>query len=119
MKLFLIALTFLLVSFTAGHAAAGGFSHTSNAFAANPGFHRDVIQKMMVASADAQFAQLETPSHTPVSSSLILTLVVVFVFALRLMGLNHARAMADHERNTYHGKAQMFRSLHDERSGRR
>jgi hypothetical protein len=62
----------------------------------------------------SNFAQLDTqPGSMPVSSGLVLALVAVFVLALRLMGLKHARAMADHERDSYEGKARMFRALHE------
>jgi hypothetical protein len=64
--------------------------------------------------SSANFAQLGSVNPTmPLPSGLILTLVAIFVLALRIMGLNHARAMADHERQSYQGKAQMSRSLHE------
>lgn len=64
--------------------------------------------------SSANFAQLGTVNRSlPLSSGFILALVAVFVLAMRIMGLNHARAMADHERHSYHGKAQMFRALHE------
>jgi hypothetical protein len=67
-----------------------------------------------LGSSSANFAQLSTVNQTmPLPSGLILALVAIFVLALRIMGLNHARAMADHERHSYHGKAQMFRALHE------
>lgn len=40
--------------------------------------------------------------------------VAVFVLALRIFGLNRARALAEHERASYHGKAKMFRSLQED-----
>lgn len=64
--------------------------------------------------SNVNFAQLGSTNQTmPLPSGLILALVAIFVLALRIMGLNHARAMADHERDSYHGKAQMFRVLHE------
>ena len=72
-----------------------------------------------VPSSPSEFAQLDTQKHQlPVSSGMIFGMVALFVLALRIMGLNHARAMADHERDSHHGKAEMFRSLHAERARR-
>ena len=118
MKLFLIAFASLLVSFSIGHATTGGFSHASSSLIPSPGSHRDNVPKMARLSPDVQFAQLEAPDHASIFSTLVLTLVVVSVITFRLVGLNRARAMADHERDTYRGKAQMFRSLHEERTDR-
>ena len=77
--------------------------------ASTPGFKLD--------TSSAHFAELSTAKRTPLalplSSGLGLTLLAGFVLALRIMGLNHARAMADHERESYQGKARMFRSLHE------
>jgi hypothetical protein len=72
-----------------------------------------------LTGSPVEFAQVSAPSHPmPISSGMVLGLIAVFVLAIRIMGLNHARALADHERDSYHGKEQMFRSLHAERSGR-
>jgi hypothetical protein len=69
-------------------------------------------------SSSANFAQLGTSSQAmplalPLSPGLIMAFVAIFVLALRIIGLNHARAMAEHERNSYQGKARMFRALHE------
>jgi hypothetical protein len=65
------------------------------------------------------FAQLETTAPAmPFSSSVALALVAAVVLALRVMGLNHARAMADHERDSYHGKDRMYRALREDDMGR-
>jgi hypothetical protein len=133
MKTLLLALTILTLSFTLGKAdyaiptqlGLGSISSFTSS-------HRDSLQAMpkltiatlrettssSLATSAAEFAQLGT-GRMPISSGTALTLVAVLVIGLRLMGLNHARAMADHERDSYHGKAQMFRSLHEERSDRR
>jgi hypothetical protein len=64
--------------------------------------------------SNLNFAQLGSANQTmPLPSGLILALVAIFVLALRIMGLNHARAMADHEFYSHQGKAQMFRALHE------
>ena len=69
-------------------------------------------------SSSSSFAQLGTSSQAmpfalPLSPGLILAFVAVFVLALRIIGLNHARALADHERDSYRGKEKMFRALHN------
>jgi hypothetical protein len=93
MKMLLLALTALTLSF--GAARADTLSSSTN------------------------FAQLDTHAHmVPISSGMVLALIALFVLALRIMGVNHARAMADHERHSHHGKAQMFRSLHEKHSSR-
>jgi hypothetical protein len=62
----------------------------------------------------SNFAQLDTNSPSmPLSSGFVLALVAGLVLALRVMKLNHARAMADHERDSYHGKARMFHALRE------
>jgi hypothetical protein len=64
--------------------------------------------------SSVNFAQLGAANQTmPLPSGLVLALVALFVLALRILGLNHARAMADHERASYTGKARMFRALHE------
>jgi hypothetical protein len=64
--------------------------------------------------SSVNFAQIGAANQSmPLPSGLVLALVAVFVLALRIMGVNHARAMADHERDSYTGKARMFRSLHE------
>jgi hypothetical protein len=67
----------------------------------------------------SNFAQLDTTAPAmPFSSSLALALVAAVVLALRVMGLNHARAMADHERDSYHGKDRMYRALREDGTNR-
>lgn len=118
MKPFFLALALLTLSLTAGHAACGTSARPGAvSLTVDSSVHRDSFTKMVVAGS--QFAELETNGRAPISSRMLLTLVAVVVVALRVMGLTHARAMADHERSSYSGKAQMFRSLHEERSGRR
>jgi hypothetical protein len=63
----------------------------------------------------SNFAQLDTTAPAmPFSSGVALALVTAVVLALRVMGLNHARAMADHERDSYHGKDRMYRALRED-----
>jgi hypothetical protein len=74
-------------------------------------------------SSTSSFAQLGTSSQAmplalPLSPGLIMAFVAVFVLALRVIGLNHARAMADHERDSYRGKERMFHALHQGDSNR-
>jgi hypothetical protein len=112
MKTLTLALTILTLSFAAADKASAAPSR----------FDVELISTTMsstgLSSAAAHFAQVGATSQTPISSGVALTVIAVFVLALRLMSLNRARAMADHERDTYRGKAQMFRSLHEERPDR-
>lgn len=132
MKTILIALTALAISTSAVFADPAMPSHLTLALSPS-GF---MTQKASVSSmapltlaltsnapmtdskldsrSHASFAQLGTTNQSmPIPSGLALALVAAFVLAMRIMRLNHARAMADHERNFHHGKAQMFRTLHE------
>jgi hypothetical protein len=72
-----------------------------------------------VSSNGSNFAQLDTHAKmVPISSGLVLTLVALFVLAMRIMGVNHARTLAEQERHSYHGKAKMFHALHQQESSR-
>ncbi len=118
MKPYLIFLALVLLSLTGAHAASGISARATAAAGESTMLtHHDASSTL----PDAQFAQIEGGSHAPLSSGSLLTLVVVAVVALRLMGLNRARAMADHERNTYQARAEMYRWLHanGERTDRR
>jgi len=113
MKTLTLALTTLTLALTAGPATAAtsgplSFDRMSASMASSN-----------LSSAASAFAQVGATSHSPLSSGMALTLVAVFALTLRLVGLNRARALADHERDSYQGKAQMFRSLHAERATRR
>jgi hypothetical protein len=117
MKPFLVTVALLLISLTGGHAASGISARAS----AETEFAALSVRHDLAATAPAsgsQFAELNTDSHAPISSSMLLTLVAVLVVAFRLMGLNHARAMADHERDSYHGKARMFHALREDGANR-
>jgi len=114
MKTLTLALTILTFSFIAADQSP----------AASPSrFGVELVSMPMsstgLSSAAAHFAQVGVTSQAPNSSGLVLTLLAVSVLVLRLVGLNRARALADHERDSYQGKAQMFRSLHEERSDRK
>ena len=106
MKLFLLTAVLLTVSLTSAPAANG----------TAPTHRASLVKDTAITGSDVQFAQLEAPAGAPISSTGLLTVVAVLVVGLRLLGLNRARAMADRERHSYHGRAQMFRSLHEERS---
>jgi hypothetical protein len=68
--------------------------------------------------SSSHFAQFATIRNLPVSPTLVFALIALFILGMRLMGLRHAHSMAEHERHSHHGRAQMFRSLHEERSSR-
>ena len=112
MKTLTLALTILTLSLVTADQAAAAPSR----------FDLELISTTMsstgLSTAAAHFAQMGATSHAPISSGAALTVIAVFVLALRLMSLNRARALADHERDSYQGKAQMFRSLLKERSDR-
>lgn len=73
---------------------------------------------LKLPSNSSSFAQLSTTGPVRLSSGFIMALVAAFVLTLRVMGLNHARAMAEHERDSYHGKDKMFRALQEDGSRR-
>lgn len=83
--------------------------------------HSPASSSFSLRSSSSDFAQLSTtPTRLPFTFSpgLIMACVAMLVLALRIIGLNHARALAEHERDSYRGKAQMFRSLHEGGSNR-
>jgi hypothetical protein len=110
MKTLTLALTILTLSIaTADHAAAAPTRFDAALISmSSTGLFR----------AASHFAEVGATSHAPMSSGMALTLLAVSVVALRLVSLNRARALADHERDSYRGKAQMFRSLREETSDR-
>ena len=112
MKTLTLALTILTLSFIAFDKASAA---APNRFDVE--LMSTTLSSTGLSSAASHFAQVGATSHSPISG-LILTLLAVSVLTLRLVGLNRARAMADHERDTYRGKAQMFRSLHEGQSDR-
>jgi hypothetical protein len=126
MKTILLACAVLAMSYTAGNADASFPTHAS----LSPKTGVMAMPKLTIAplpgttlstvpSSPAEFAQLGSQDHAlPISPEVVLGLIALFVLALRIMGLNHARAMADHERDSHQGKAEMFRSLHEERANR-
>jgi hypothetical protein len=135
MKTILLALTLVALSLTVSKAGSAiptrlGLAPLPASFAATARHPGVALPKLTLAplpgtatsnlpSNPSEFAQLGAQNRSlPISSGMVLALVALFVLAMRIMGLNHARAMADHERDSHHGKAQMFRSLQEERSER-
>jgi hypothetical protein len=112
MKTLLLAITALTLSFGAARANSG-FQEQLAVVSVPAMPASDTVSH---SSSATNFAQLDTHARmVPISSGLVLSLVALFVLAVRIMGINHARAMADQERDSYHGKAQMLRSLRDRR----
>ena len=72
----------------------------------------------LATGSSSHFAQLAATARMPVSPAMVFALIALFVVGMRLMGLRQARTMAVHERHSHHGKAEMFRALHAERSSR-
>jgi hypothetical protein len=121
MKLLLLTVTAMTLSF--GAARVNGASPEQFAVIsvpAAPAYTTTAPQAAPpVSSNGSNFAQLDTHARmVPISSGLVLTLIALFVLAMRIMGVNHARALAEQERHSYHGKATMFRSLHEQESSR-
>ncbi len=104
MKTILLALALLTYSLSVGHAVPtarlAGLSATSAPLAAN-----------------THLVQLGVLGHAlPFSPGLMLSLVALIVVSMRVVAVHHARHMADHERDSHQGKAEMFRELHAERA---
>lgn len=136
MKTLLLAVAVLALSFTAGNADSSlptrfGLAPLA-ANAATPASSDAVttVPKLTIAplpgsrvstlpSSASEFAQLGTQSHPlPISPGVVVGLIALFVVAMRIMSVNRARAMAEIERDSHHGKAAMFRDLHAQRSER-
>jgi hypothetical protein len=115
MKMLLLVITALTLCL--GNARANSGYQEELAVVSVPAMpSSDTVATPAPAGNGSNFAQLGTHSHmVPISSGMVLALVALFVLAVRIMGLNHARAMADQERDSYHAKAQMFRALHEKR----
>jgi hypothetical protein len=113
MKMLLLTVTAMTLSFGAARAN-GAFTEQLAAY--------DTVSAQPaapVSSNGSNFAQLDTHAKmVPISSGLVLTLVALFVLAMRIMGVNHARTLAEQERHSYHGKAKMFHALHQQESSR-
>jgi hypothetical protein len=63
------------------------------------------------ASSTANFAELNDGGKSmPLPPAWSLGLILLVLVA-RVFGLNHARALADHEKETHRAKTQMYRSL--------
>jgi hypothetical protein len=67
----------------------------------------------------SHFAQFDTDRSQPVSLSMVFMLIALFTLGVRLMILRQAHSLAEHERHSHHGRAQMFQALHEEQSSRR
>jgi hypothetical protein len=121
MKLVLLAFTALTLTFGAARANSA-FSEELAVVSvpAVPAYiTADARTAAPVSGTTSNFAQLDTHARmVPISSGLVLTLIALFVLAMRIMGINHARALAEQERHSYHGKAKMFHSLHQQDSSR-
>jgi hypothetical protein len=104
----------LLICGTFGAHAAPTLTVLSSA-----SVHLQAAPAPSLASSTSHFAQLGTLQTVPVSSTLVVTLIALFILGLRLMGVRHAHSLARHERHSHDGRAEMFRSLHEERSSRR
>ena len=135
MKTILLAFAVLAMSYTAGNAdssvpnrlgllpiPANGAMPAKTGVMAMPKLSLAPLPgttHSTVPSSPSEFAQLGSQQHAlPISPSMVFGLIALFVLALRIMGVNHARAMADHERDSHHGKAEMFRALQAERASR-
>jgi hypothetical protein len=119
MKMLLLALTALTLSFGAARADSTSVQFAVVSVPSTLTAHASAPAASTLSSSASNFAQLDTHARmVPISSGMVLALIALFVVALRIMGVNHARAMADHERHSHHGKAQMFRSLHEKHSSR-
>jgi hypothetical protein len=122
MKMLLLTITALTLSFGAARATSD-FSEQLAVITvpATPAYDTAGAQAASpaVSSNGSNFAQLDTHAKmVPISSGLVLALIALFVLAMRIMGVNHARALAEQERHSYHGKAKMFHALHKQDSSR-
>ena len=115
MKMLLLAITALTLCL--GSARANSDYQEQLAVVSVPGIPAsDVASSPAPSSTAANFAQLDTHARmVPISSGMVLALIALFVLAIRIMSVNHARAMADQERDSYQAKAQMFRALQEKR----
>jgi len=134
MKMLLLAFALLALSYTVGNAdsavptrfgLAPMVTNSPTSPAAVPEVPKLTIAPLpdavtsTVPSSPSEFAQLAATRHSlPISPGMALALVALFVLALRVLRVNHAHAMAEHERHSHHDKAEMFRWLHAERAGR-
>ena len=76
------------------------------------------LEQGLATGNSSHFAQLAASARMPISPALVFALIALFIVGMRLMGLRQARTMAVHEHHSHHGKAEMFRALHAERSSR-
>jgi hypothetical protein len=115
MKMLLLAVTALTLCL--GTARANSGYQEELAVVSVPAMPAsDIVSSPAPSATGTNFAQLDTHVRmVPISSGMVLALIALFVLAVRIMSVNHARAMADQERDSYHAKAEMFRSLHEKR----
>ena len=115
MKMLLLAITALTLCL--GTARANSGYQEELAVVSVPAMPASDSVSVATPSGNASnFAQLDTHAHmVPISSGMVLALIALFVLAVRIMSVNHARAMADQERHSYLAKEQMFHSLQAKR----
>ena len=114
MKMLLLAITALTLCL--GNARANSSYQEELAVVSIPAMPASDVVSSPTHSTATNFAQLNTHAPmVPISSGMVLALIALFVLAVRIMSVNHARAMADQERDSYHAKAQMFRALQEKR----
>jgi hypothetical protein len=109
--------TLALALFTCG--TLGSHAASASAVLSSASAHLPAGPTASLAGSASHFAQLGTLQTVPVSPVLVFTLIALFILGLRLIAVRHAHSMARHERHSHDGRAEMFRSLHAERSSRR